>query len=165
MIVVAILGVLSSVAIPAFSTYLRRAKTGEAYATLDAMFKSVSVYYTKEHATSALIGAGVISHCTVAETESFAGPPSDTKRAYEPTPPFDGETGINFPPGFSYYKFENIGGLDECNRPAATLMYTLTATGDLDGDSEFSTFSLTTVSNDSNELYKAPAVFVLDELE
>src|SRR5688572_11512260 len=52
MIVVAIIGLLASVAIPAFARYIRRAKTNEAIVNLKRMYDSAVAYYNTEHATS-----------------------------------------------------------------------------------------------------------------
>ena len=49
MIVVAIIGILASIAIPAFMKYIRRAKTTEAVMNLRKMFDSSVAYYEKDH--------------------------------------------------------------------------------------------------------------------
>lgn len=165
MIVVSILGILAATAMPTFTTYLRRSKTSEAYETLDAMFKAVSVYYIKEHMEGDAIDSTPLAHCTVEESESFPAQPNDTKQGFVSTPAFSEEFGIAFPPGYSFYKFTNVGGVQGCSRLPASILYVLTATGDLDADGEQSTFSLTTASDNSNELYKAAHIFVQDELE
>lgn len=165
MLVVAILGILAATAMPTFSTYVRRSKTSEAYETLDAMFKAVSVYYLKEHMEGDYVAATPLVHCTVNQTDSFPAAPKDSKQAFVSTPPFSEDVGIAFPPGFSYYKFTNVDGVEACGRLPGSALYALTATGDLDGDGLLSTFSLATASNDSNEIYKAAQLFVQDELE
>ncbi|MCB9546620.1 MAG: prepilin-type N-terminal cleavage/methylation domain-containing protein [Myxococcales bacterium] len=48
MIVVAILGILASIAIPAFVKYIRRAKTTEAVMNLRKLFDSSVTYYERE---------------------------------------------------------------------------------------------------------------------
>src|SRR5258706_2423632 len=52
MIVVAIIGILAAVAIPAFMKYIRRSKTVEATMNLRKVFDSSVSYYEAEHATS-----------------------------------------------------------------------------------------------------------------
>ena len=49
MIVVAILGILAAIAIPALSKYMRRAKTSEAKAQIAKMFDASSAYFQEEH--------------------------------------------------------------------------------------------------------------------
>ncbi|HEY1587803.1 MAG TPA: type II secretion system protein [Polyangia bacterium] len=50
MIVVAIIGILAAVAIPAFSKYVKRAKTIEATMNLRKMYDGAVAYYVGEHA-------------------------------------------------------------------------------------------------------------------
>ncbi|MCA9708916.1 MAG: prepilin-type cleavage/methylation domain-containing protein [Myxococcales bacterium] len=49
MIVVAILGILAAIAIPALTKYMRRSKTSEARVQLAKMFDGASAYFTEEH--------------------------------------------------------------------------------------------------------------------
>lgn len=51
MIVVAIIGILASIAIPAFMKYIRRAKTTEAVMNLRKLFDSSVAYYESDHQT------------------------------------------------------------------------------------------------------------------
>ena len=53
MIVVAIIGILAAVAIPAFMKYIRRSKTTEATMNVRKLFDSSVSYYEEEHATQA----------------------------------------------------------------------------------------------------------------
>ena len=52
MIVVAIIGILAAVAIPAFMKYIRRSKTTEALMNIRRMYDSAVAYYESEHAAS-----------------------------------------------------------------------------------------------------------------
>ena len=52
MIVVAIIGILAAVAIPAFMKYIRRSKTVEATMNVRKMFDSSVAYFEGEHASS-----------------------------------------------------------------------------------------------------------------
>lgn len=49
MIVVAILGILAAIAIPALTKYMRRAKTSEARVQIAKMFDAASAYFNEEH--------------------------------------------------------------------------------------------------------------------
>ena len=52
MIVVAIIGILAAVAIPAFMKYIRRSKTVEATMNIRKLYDSSVSYYEGEHATN-----------------------------------------------------------------------------------------------------------------
>jgi prepilin-type N-terminal cleavage/methylation domain-containing protein len=61
MIVVAILGILAAIAVPALSQYMRRSKTGEARIQLAKLFDAASAYFGEEHVERGevqTIGAG-----------------------------------------------------------------------------------------------------------
>lgn len=53
MIVVAVIGILAAIAIPAFLKYTRRAKTVEAGLNIGKMYDSLVAYHQSEHADSA----------------------------------------------------------------------------------------------------------------
>ena len=52
MIVVAIIGILAAVAIPAFSKYIKKSRTAEASQTLNKIWQGAVVYYEADHADS-----------------------------------------------------------------------------------------------------------------
>jgi prepilin-type N-terminal cleavage/methylation domain-containing protein len=52
MIVVAIVGVLASIAVPAFGRYIRRARTAEAAGHLNKMWAGAVAYYLNDHTTA-----------------------------------------------------------------------------------------------------------------
>ncbi len=61
MIVVAILGILAAIAIPALTKFMRRAKTSEARIQLAKLFDGTSAFFNEEHVERgqiALLGAG-----------------------------------------------------------------------------------------------------------
>lgn len=61
MIVVAILGILAAIAIPALTKYMRRSKTSEARVQIAKMFDGASAHFAEEHVergATDLIGAG-----------------------------------------------------------------------------------------------------------
>ncbi|MEM6290262.1 MAG: prepilin-type N-terminal cleavage/methylation domain-containing protein [Myxococcota bacterium] len=61
MIVVAILGILAAIAIPALTKYMRRSKTSEARVQIAKMFDAASAFFNEEHVNrgaTELIGAG-----------------------------------------------------------------------------------------------------------
>jgi type IV pilus assembly protein PilA len=61
LIVVAIMGILAAIAIPAMTKFLRRAKTSEARVQIAKLFDATSAFFNEEHADRgnvALIGSG-----------------------------------------------------------------------------------------------------------
>ncbi|HEY7954303.1 MAG: type IV pilin protein [Polyangia bacterium] len=142
MIVVAIIGILAAVAIPAFMKYIRRSKTVEATMNIRKMYDSSVSYYEGEHATAA--GAIVAKQfpgegatITAPTANSCCGQPGD-KCAPAPSN-FDNPTwaSLNFSvddPFYFWYTYASTG----TDTGAA---FTATANGNLDCDSTYSTFS------------------------
>lgn len=159
MIVVAILGILAAIAIPAFVTYIRRAKTVEATENLAKLFDAVASYYSRETTSSGLT-ASTVTNCYVGAINNGITPnPQKQPGTYT------GQwkvIGFELPPG--YYRFE-VTGTAGCGRPAATELGSLVATGNLDGDSTSSTFTYAVGSSTENELYHATGFFIQNETE
>ncbi len=165
MIVVAILGILAAIAIPAFVTYVRRAKTVEATENVSKMFDAAASYYAKERAGSGLT-ATFQTHCTVA-TATDGKTPSDQKQTATYTGSFDNATGIGFAPvGPAFYSYQIANqGTAGCNGAISTDLYRLRAVGNLDSDTTNSTFELSAGSDANNELYHASGFFITNETE
>jgi type IV pilus assembly protein PilA len=166
MIVVAILGILAAIAIPAFVTYVRRAKTVEATENLSKMFDAVSTYYSRERTGSGLT-ASMLTSCTVASANDGKADPTDQKQLGTYTGnSWNGTQGIGFQlPGPAYYAYSIVTTTAGCSNAASTEHYQLRATGDLDNDATNSTFEYAVGSNADNELYHAPAFFITNETE
>src|SRR3954467_18850 len=81
MIVVAILGILAALAIPALSAYIARSKTSEASSNLNQMFKSTAAYYAGDLAGKA-ITATVTGQCTIANAGPVPATPSGDKQKF-----------------------------------------------------------------------------------
>ena len=80
MIVVAIIGILAAVAIPAFINYVKRSKTSEVPEQLKALFTGAATYYDREmnNATN----TGTVTHCAVtAAGVALGAAPTDQKIA------------------------------------------------------------------------------------
>lgn len=75
MIAVCIIGVLASVAIPAYSRFLIQVRGAEGYEHIGAMYKGAAAYWEREFAGRTLgqTGVGVGSHCMIAEPSDDGG--------------------------------------------------------------------------------------------
>src|SRR4051794_4708132 len=82
MIVVAILGILAALAIPAFIGYVRRSKTAEATGNLNSLFKSAASYMAAERAGQGLgVGATTGTYCSVG-SDTVTPTPGANKKQY-----------------------------------------------------------------------------------
>jgi type IV pilus assembly protein PilA len=163
MIVVAILGILAAIAIPAFVTYIRRAKTVEATENVSKMFDAAASYYARERAASGISGA-VQVHCTPsAGTDSLSA--TDQKQDGTLAGGFSPTDGIGFTLTNRYYNYTMADGTAGCNQAKGTAQHKLNANGDLDNDGVSSLFQLATGSNDDNELYHASGFYITNETE
>lgn len=140
MIVVAIIGVLATVAIPSFMKYIRRAKTTEAVMNIRHMYDGSVSYYEAEHASS----SGAIL------SKQFPDPLTT------PTPALGtccGETGQKCSPQASYWTNATWQALSfsvddphyySYSFPSAgtgtSATFDATANGDLNCDGTYSTF-------------------------
>ncbi len=137
MIVVAILGILAAIAIPAFIKYMRRAKTAEAEDKLSYLFRASVTYYTGERWTR--------GSTTTAGTRTAAWAFPVTQARTPATPPAGGKVvdaagtwdtptwhALDFAitdPHYYSYAYDS-----------AAAGFTCRAQGDLDGDTTLSTF-------------------------
>ena len=166
MIVVAILGILAAIAIPAFVTYVRRAKTAEATDQVKKLFDAASTYYDKQWVGQG-IGAEGNEHCTV-PAGNDAKTPTDQKTTgtYATNATFDSKLkGLGFNVEYGYYSYQVFASTDKCANSPATTQYTMRAVGDLDHDGVLSTFDLAVASNAENELYHARGFNITNETE
>ena len=167
MIVVAIIGILAAIALPAFMGYVKRSKTSEVTSNLKGLFTGGSTYYTSERTGAGLI-PGTAGSCTVAAT----GPLPAAVGADKVTTDFSVDASFS-DLGFSisdphYFQYQIISPDPTCNsaRGANAVIYTLQGMADLDGDGAvFSLFELTCGVNARNEPFRAPGFFVTNELE
>lgn len=161
MIVVAIIGILAAVAIPAFLKFIKKSKTNEAGLNLRQLYNSSATYFTADHsdsngnlispqfpvaaaATPALTSLGSVK----VETDFTATAGSQTFRALQ--------FGLTDPHYFAY-QYDTAG-----ITTAATL--TVSAFANLDDDAEFSTFvRFGTIV--SMELTGSAGIYEANELE
>jgi type IV pilus assembly protein PilA len=135
MIVVAIIGILAAVAIPAFVNYMKRAKTSEATLNLKSIVEGAVSYYDTK---------GQYLPNTVAATPD-AIPKPEPKAVLDSEWTDDAWTQLGWRPhkAFLYrYSFDNdCGDATSCIGKDDEIIGTATAIGDLDGDETKSTFS------------------------
>lgn len=171
MIVVAILGILAAIAIPAFVTYVRRSKTAEATEQLKSLFNGASVYFSKERAAQGLTGA-MLTNCVATAQESGITPKAEKQLL----PAADIATdktfyAFGFNPQNVYYKYGVVVSSEAgCSKaaPAAgasTEHYKMQAVGNLDADTTTSLFELAVGANSDNELFHSPSFYIHNETE
>lgn len=151
MIVVAIIGILAAVAIPAFMKYIKKSKTTEAKEHLKKMADSAKTYYME--------GAGNFPE-TQATTPDLTVPCDDGGKA-NPVASWWATTtwkALDFAmddPHYFAYEFES-----------ADASFTARAYGDLDCDETYSTFSLVgTAQNERSEGVSLDKLSVTNETE
>jgi len=171
MIVVAIIGILAAIAIPAFVGYLTRAKTSEASGNLKGMFTAAAGYYSNE--MWATRGVNVTAGATgLASTACIVGngitpTPTNEKQNIDWASEEVAFRGIGFTTrDATYYQYEIASAGATCGVAAGNnTVYSFRAYGDLDGDTNLSTYELAAGTNAQNELMRAPGIYRENELE
>jgi type IV pilus assembly protein PilA len=167
MIVVAILGILAALAIPAFIGYVRRSKTAEATGNLNSLFKSAASYMAAERAGQGIaVSATTATYCSVGTEPLSPATPGASKQQY-----VAGSNAVGL--GFSIadyvyfgYGIKTTSATSLCGWAAnATDVYTFYANGDLDGDKILSTFELATGTDKDDTLYHSKGFYIVNEIE
>lgn len=139
MIVVAILGILAAVAIPAFLKYIKRSKTSEATMNIRKMYDGAVSYFSSEYADST--GNILANQFPENAIQPDAAP---TEAKYDPVD-WDGSTdngtwtALQFAvsdPHYYQYQYNSTNNTADPNQS----VFTASAFGDLDGDGTQSTF-------------------------
>jgi Tfp pilus assembly protein PilE len=153
MIVVVILAVLAAVAIPAFSRYVKRSKTSEAIENLSNIYSLESMYYQRASETVSMAAGQFMD--SAAQPASV---PVGTRVMGDWSQSNWAALGFaSVKAGYYSYSVATTGA-------AATSLATMTARGDLDGDSTPSTF-LRTASINTEGNVAGGALSVILELE
>jgi len=165
MIVVVILGVLAAVAIPSFTTYVRRAKVSESNDALKQIYNHVATYFSREIMGSGMSATHLI-WCTVGSADNGVLPSESRQRGTYTAAPW---LALGFNHGASYYRYEIENGVvaaGSCSTPPNhPRAYVLRARGDLDGDTTLSLIELTVGTTPDNELFHSPAFYTQNETE
>lgn len=173
MIVVAIIGILAAIAIPAFINYVKRSKTTEASIQVKAMYQGAATYYQGEMAQRTVVAVGavaMVTRCTVAAGVTSNAPSSQkTVLNWSTEAPSFAAIGFN-PADPIYYQYSIAAGgtvAAGCGDMTAVGMslYTFAANGDLDDDAVQSTFEINSSVNMEGNLYSSGGIFIANELE
>ncbi len=175
MIVVAILGILAAVAIPAFINYMRKAKTSEATLNIDRIFEGGVTYFEAEHVARGVTSV-VLQHClpTDAAWTPTAAPGADKYNAATTATQwssagsfFNTWIALDFAMGDNHYyayQFDNNGDIVVPLTTAAIAFYAA-AMGDLDGDSDTSLFERAAALTSEGTLQGSSGIYKDDPLE
>jgi type IV pilus assembly protein PilA len=169
MIVVAIIGILAAVAIPAFLRYIKQSKTAEATANIEKIAKGAIAYFEKNHVVRGVGGAildkqfpgnGATTLAPATVTGDLCNAGSSNKIA--PGILFDDPVwvALNFAMGDPFqfqYEFTSSGEGDGSG-------FTASAHGDLDCDGITSTFEIQ-ASVDKMAVTRAPGIYELRPTE
>jgi len=170
MIVVAIIGILAAVAIPAFMKYIRRSKTSEATMNLRKLYDSSVSYFNEEHADR---GGNVLPRQFPEEDLETPGDwagvtceGGDSKK-YSPqatTWAADTWQALNFAvedPFYYMYSYASTGSAGT----GPDSQFTARANGDLNCDQTLSTFERVGTVDDSNNIQGGAGIYQNKELE
>jgi len=165
MIVVAIIGILAAVALPAFTGYMRRAKASEATSNLKQMYTGGAVYYSAERAGRS-ISATQNGHCTVDSTAGTLPATPGSQKQYVDFTADANFAAVSYGIGDGvFFGYGITSAANACNRPASAAQYTFYANGDFDDDGVLSLYEVAVGSNANNELYRAPGFYIANEGE
>ncbi len=191
MVVVALIGILASVAVPAYRNYVARAKSAEVPTMLSAMYQGASTYTAHEFfyegsasdtgssmassmATSTAWGFSMTVRCLLPSSNRIPSNPGPVQQFgdFESDEVFQ-SIGFTSPePVYYGYQVLSMGmaGTGGMLSPSLCMLssgsvYTFSAVGDLDGDGVRSTFEVAAGLDDSLEMYRQPGIYAELELE
>ncbi len=180
MIVVAIMGILAAVAIPAFIRYIQRAKTSEATSNVQKIYSGSVAYYDAEHVMRGFGASTILKRRFPCDTIGIgagdwcpnpgAKPPAGKKTA-EPqvcwtnTIGLQGEVwkSLDFSVAdHNYYQYRYV-----CTLSGTQKAFIGQARGDLDGDgSDFSLFERSGYADSTTDSVVGSAgIYIKDPLE
>jgi len=167
MIVVAILGILAAVAIPAFINYMRKAKSSEATLNVDRIYEGVVAYFDAKRGTMDVSTTSLTRCLPTAEewTPTNRDPGEGEYIANSDVWDVKGSTWKAIAFGMTdnhYYQYSISTSSDECWLDNAT--FEGRARGDLDGDGDMSLF-LRAGAVESGNLHGSSGIYKVDPLE
>lgn len=169
MIVVAIIGILAAVAIPAFIKYIRRSKTTEATMNIRKMYDSTVSYYHAEHANSngLILARQFPSATTWSPTQGTCCSKTGQKCA-----PSDGTVmwpnatwqSLNFSIDDPfYYSYQTVA--QKGTGSAIGDIYQLQASGDLNCDKIYSLYQRSATIDSAYNVNGGSGLYVVNDIE
>ncbi len=162
MIVVAIIGILAAVAIPAFLRYIKRSKTTEAIQNIGLIFRGAISYFEAEHNERSGNTKPRMFPSTIGPSPALSVLSNGQK--VQPDPAYwnaEGWHALSFSlgePHYFAYRFESSG-------TGNAAFFTVGAHGDLDADGTYSTFERSASVDASANVRGSSGVYVDNELE
>ena len=172
MIVVAIIGILAAVAIPAFLNYMRKAKTSEATLNIDRLFEGAVSYFDAEHVSRGATG-GIVQHALPAAVgpTPAAAPSAEKYLTSEVEDEFSAEESwkaldFSVADNFYYqYNFTGDGATGDTVTGPLLDAVLAQALGDLDGDGATSLFERAADITSLGAIQGSSGVYKSDPLE
>lgn len=162
MIVVAIIGILAAVAVPAFMKYMKRSRTTEAPPNLKKIFDGAKGYFEKGAVVNR---SGLVMPHTfpgtapLTPTAACCGQPGDRCHASDWEDQTWSAVGFEISdPHFFRYRFDSLG-------VGQLSTFTAGAHADLDCDDDLSTYERTATVDSQNRVVGAASLYIEDDIE
>jgi type IV pilus assembly protein PilA len=168
MIVVAIIGILAAVAIPAFMKYMRKAKTVEATQGIKKIYDGARTYFLEENAARGVNSGNATARQFPDDATESPAIGSCCGQSADRCPPTPANwTGAAWSAlKFSMEEAHYYSYTFDSDGTDATSQFTARARGDLDCDADYSTFEMAAdINTADNSVRAGTGVFKNKELE
>jgi type II secretory pathway pseudopilin PulG len=144
------IGIMAAIAIPSFTQYVRESKIVEAEQNLQMLYQGAAAYYDQERMAASPFQPYGEMRCTVDPAITPNQPAPERQLPSPIGPSFEALGFLGSEP--LYYQYQIIGGPSRCNVGPNEAVYTLRATGDLDGDGAIAVFDLAVFTDPTGNL-------------